>query len=144
MSAELTSTAPPACPVAGVELPVVVLGVVDVAGGVVVASGLVALVSRRAGVVVTGGFTAAVSRGADGFALVSCVLSGATSPEGVLSTARLPALRFCMNHHTTKAITRSPNRMTAMRGASDVPARVSSLSLIHISEPTRQAEISYA
>jgi len=91
MSAELTSTAPPACPVAGVELPVVVLGVVDIAGGVV-ARGLVELVSRRAGVVVTGGFAAVVSRGADGFALVSCVVSGATS--GQAPSAELQRMFF--------------------------------------------------
>src|SRR4051812_8073413 len=101
MSAELTSTAPPVRPVAGVELAAVF---VAVDGGVAVAGcGFVAVVSRRSGVVLAGGLTVVVSRGVGLVALVTREVSGATAPEEVFSAARLPAFRFCVTHHATNA-----------------------------------------
>src|SRR5262245_43639956 len=87
ISDELTSMVPPVRP--GMVC-------VEPGGVVVVGAFFTAVVSRRAGVC-AGGLTAAVSRGAVLVALVSCVVSGATS-DGAFSV-RLPGFRFCVNHH---------------------------------------------
>ena len=73
------------------------------------------------------------------------VLAMAVSAHGFAATAQQEKMTACNAEATTKAL-KGDERKAFMSGClkAGAPAGGKALSLIHISEPTRQAEISYA